>query len=149
AAQPPPRARILEVGCGTGQLGNFLGMTWGRTVFSADLCLNSLRLANTFRRQQAIEGVAFLQMNLFKPVFKPNSFDFVICTGVLHHTGDPYRGFQTISELVKPGGYILIGLYNKIGRLTTDARRLIFRLSGDRFTFLDSRLREKMATGRR
>jgi SAM-dependent methyltransferase len=147
--QVPPRTHILEVGCGTGQLSNFLGMTWGRTVFGSDLCLNSLRLANNFRQQQRIEGVAFLQMNLFKPAFKANSFDYVISNGVLHHTGDPYGGFQAIGELVKPGGYILIGLYNKIGRLTTDARRLIFRVSGDRFTYLDSRLREKMAAGRR
>lgn len=147
--QIPQRSLILEVGCGTGQLSNFLGMTWGRTVFGSDLCLNSLRLANNFRRNQSIEGAAYLQMNLFKPVFKPGSFDFVISNGVLHHTGDPYRGFQAISKLVKPGGYILIGLYNKIGRLTTDARRLIFNLSRDRFTFLDSRLREKQMVGDR
>lgn len=148
--QAPQRASILEVGCGTGQLSNFLGMTWGRTVFGADLCLNSLRLANDFHQREAIEGVAFLQMNLFKPVFKPNSFDYVISNGVLHHTGDPYGGFRSIGALVKPGGYILIGLYNKIGRLTTDTRRLIFKLTNDRFTFLDSRLRnEKMAEARR
>jgi SAM-dependent methyltransferase len=147
--QIPQRSLILEVGCGTGQLSNFLGMTWGRTVFGADLCLNSLRLANNFRQNQTIEGSAFLQMNLFKPVFKPNSFDFVISNGVLHHTGDPYRGFQEISKLVKPGGYILIGLYNKIGRLTTDARRMIFNFSNNRFTFLDSRLREERMVGDR
>src|SRR6266487_2113015 len=33
---------ILEAGCGTGQLTNFLGMTWGRSVYGADACLNSL-----------------------------------------------------------------------------------------------------------
>ncbi|MFZ0544600.1 MAG: class I SAM-dependent methyltransferase [Candidatus Promineifilaceae bacterium] len=147
--QIPQRSRILEVGCGTGQLSNFLAMTWGRTVFGCDLCLNSLRLANNFRRDQMIEGVAYVQMNLFKPVFKPHSFDFVISNGVLHHTGDAYRGFEEISKLVKPGGYILIGLYNKIGRLTTDARRMIFNVTRDRFTFLDSRLREKKMVGAR
>lgn len=147
--QIPQRSLILEVGCGTGQLSNFLGLTWGRTVFGSDLCLNSLRLANNFRQRQSIEGAAYLQMNLFKPVFKANSFDFVISNGVLHHTGDPYRGFQEIGKLVKPGGYILIGLYNKVGRLTTDARRLIFNLTRDRFTFLDSRLREKRMVGAR
>jgi SAM-dependent methyltransferase len=147
--QIPQRAHILEVGCGTGQLSNFLGMTWGRTVFGSDLCLNSLRLANNFRQNQTIEGAAHLQMNLFRPVFKANSFDFVISNGVLHHTGDPYRGFQEIGRLVKPGGYILIGLYNKIGRLTTDTRRLIFNLTNNRLTFLDSRLREESMIGAR
>src|SRR5215207_1801501 len=34
-------ATILEVGCGTGQMTNYLGMTWGRTVIGSDICLNS------------------------------------------------------------------------------------------------------------
>src|SRR5690349_12719061 len=36
----PFGARVLECGCGTGQLTNFLGLTWGRTVFGTDVCLN-------------------------------------------------------------------------------------------------------------
>ena len=39
----------------------------------------------------------------------------------------------------------MIGLYNKYSRLTTDFRRLVFRLSGDRFKFLDPRLRDRNA----
>ena len=133
--QIPFGSSVLEVGCGTGQLSNFLGMTWGRKVFGADACLNSLRMGEEFRRANEIQHVTFLQMNLFRPVFRPESFDIVICNGVLHHTSDPFLGFQSIAKLVKPGGYILIGLYNKYSRLTTDFRRLVFRASGDRFNF--------------
>src|SRR5206468_1356891 len=61
--------------------------------------------------------------------------------GVLHHTGDPRGGFESILRCLKPGGFIVIGLYNTYGRLTTDFRRLVFRLTGDRLTFLDPRLR--------
>ena len=43
--QIPYGARVLEIGCGTGQLSNFLGMRWGRAVFGTDLCMNSLQLA--------------------------------------------------------------------------------------------------------
>jgi ubiquinone/menaquinone biosynthesis C-methylase UbiE len=143
--QIPHGANILEVGCGTGQLSNFLGMTWGRSVMGADACVNSLKLAENFRKQNQIENVSFLQMNLFKPVFKAESFDVVVSNGVLHHTSDPLLAFQTISKLVKPGGFIVIGLYNKYSRLTTDFRRLVFRLSGDRFKFLDPRLRDRNA----
>jgi ubiquinone/menaquinone biosynthesis C-methylase UbiE len=138
-------ARVLEVGCGTGQLSNFLGMTWGRSVLGADVCLNSLKLAQRFRKQNQIENVSFVQMNLFRPVFKAESFDVVVSNGVLHHTSDPFLGFQTIAKLVKRGGFIVIGLYSKYGRLTTDFRRLVFRLSGDRFQFLDPRLRDRNA----
>ena len=92
-----------------------------------------------------IKGVAFLQMNLFRPVFKPETFDFVICNGVLHHTSDPLLGFQTLAKLLKPGGVILIGLYNKYSRLVTDFVRLALRISGDRLQFLDPRLRDTKA----
>jgi len=136
---------ILEVGCGTGQLSNFLGMTWGRTVVGTDGCLHSLQLAENFRRENEIKGTRFLQMNLFRPVFPPESFDFVVCNGVLHHTSDPYLGFQTIGKLVKRGGFILIGLYNKYSRLATDFRRWMFRVSGDRMQFLDPQIRDRAA----
>ncbi len=39
--QLPPGAMVLEAGCGTGQLSNFLGMSWNRRVFGSDICLNS------------------------------------------------------------------------------------------------------------
>lgn len=141
--QIPFGAKILEVGCGTGQLSNFLGLRWGRTVYGADLCLNSLRLGAGFKKAHNIENTSFVQMNLFKPVFAEGSFDIVICNGVLHHTSDPFLGFQSISKLVAPGGYIMIGLYNTYGRLTTDLRRLIFKYTGDTFKFLDPRLRTR------
>lgn len=146
--QVPFNIRVLEVGCGTGQLSNFLGIAH-RFVFGADMCLNSLKLAADFKRKNNLERVGFYQMNLFKPIFKEESFPLVICNGVLHHTGDPFRGFQSISRLVKKGGYIIIGLYNKYGRLSTDLRRLLFGLSGDRFKFMDSRLTREDVGGTR
>jgi SAM-dependent methyltransferase len=109
----------------------------GRKVFGADICVNSLKLGKRFSIENDLDTVNFLQMNLFKPVFNDNSFDFVICNGVLHHTNDPFAGFHSISRLVRPGGYILIGLYNKFGRVWTDMRRAVFRISGNRFQSLD------------
>jgi SAM-dependent methyltransferase len=138
--QIPFNIRVLEVGCGTGQLSNFLGIAH-RTVFGTDICLNSLKLGQEFKKKNSIERVNFYQMNLFKPIFREESFPLVICNGVLHHTSDPFVGFQSIAKLVKKGGFILIGLYNKYGRITTDIRRIIFKISGDRFKFLDPRLR--------
>jgi SAM-dependent methyltransferase len=140
--QVPPGARIIECGCGTGQLSNFLGVA-NRTVFGADLCMNSLKLGEEFRRKNAIEGVHFLQMNLFRPCFEPRSFDLVISNGVLHHTSDPRGACESISRLVRPGGYLLVGLYHRWGRLITDLRRFLFDVSGDRFTSLDPNLRNE------
>jgi SAM-dependent methyltransferase len=83
-----------------------------------------------------------MQMNLFRPAFKPERFDVVLCNGVLHHTADPFGGFKGLVPLVKPGGHIIIGLYNTYGRLFTDLRRQIFRLTGGRAKWVDPILRK-------
>jgi len=134
--QIPFGARVIECGCGTGQLTNFLSIA-NRTVIGTDLCLNSLKMATAFKDSNDLDRAHFLQMNLFRPCFKPGSFDLVISNGVLHHTSDPRLGFQSISRLVKPGGYILVGLYHKYGRLATDVRRWVFNATNDRLMFLD------------
>ncbi len=148
--QLPRPALVLEAGCGTGQLSNFLGMGWGRKVIGADLCLNSLRLAKTFRDRCSIENVHFVQMNLFRPPFPDASFDLVISNGVLHHTSDPEGGFHSIARKVKPGGLVIIGLYNWLGRLPTLWRRRLIETFGERWAMLDGRLRSgALNTGRR
>lgn len=139
--QIPPGARIAECGTGTGQLSSFLSIA-NRDVFATDLCVNSLRLGQHFARSHHLERVRFLQMNLFQPALKPETFDLVISNGVLHHTSDPYAAFRSIARLVRPGGYLLVGLYHQYGRLITDARRALFRISGDRFRWLDPNLRD-------
>lgn len=133
--QIPFNLRVLEVGCGTGQLSNFLGVAQ-RKIFGTDMSFHSLRLGQEFKKKNNLERTGFYQMNLFRPLFKKESFPIVICNGVLHHTGDPFSGFKSISALVKKGGYILIGLYNKYGRLITDVRRIFFKISRNRFTSL-------------
>jgi len=144
----PPGIRILECGCGTGQLSNFLSAA-NREVFATDICMNSLRLGKAFADAHQLERVHFVQQNLFRPAFAPGSFHLVVSNGVLHHTSDPRRAFESIAELVAPGGYILVGLYHKYGRLACDARRILFRLSGERFKSLDAEVARKDASARR
>jgi SAM-dependent methyltransferase len=136
----PYNSTVLEVGCGTGQLSNFLGISCRRVV-GTDICMNSLKLGEAFRSQHGLARVRFVQMNLFRPVFKPAQFDVVLCNGVLHHTADPFGGFRGLVPLVKPGGYMVVGLYNRYGRLMTDTRRSIFRLTGGRARWIDPILR--------
>ena len=147
--QLPHGAAILEVGCGTGQMTNFLGMRWGRTVIGADLCMNSLGLANNFRCRFSINNAHFVQMNLFRPAFGEGSFDVVLSNGVLHHTSDCAGAFRSIARLVKPGGFIIVGLYNWLGRYPTLWRRWLIEKFGDAGALLDPRLRGKGEVARR
>lgn len=140
--QLPTGALVLEAGCGTGQLSNFLGMSWRRQVIAGDMCLNSLRLAKGFADRHSIRNVGFLQFNLFRPPFEDNSFDVVISNGVLHHTGNCEAGFAALLAKLKPGGLIIIGLYNALGRLPTLWKRWAFRTLGPKLYFLDPRLRD-------
>jgi SAM-dependent methyltransferase len=140
--QLPKGSLVLEAGCGTGQLSNFLGMSWERSVFAGDLCRNSLRLAKGFADRYAVRNVAFVQMNLFRPPFRDASFDVVISNGVLHHTGDCESAFRAILAKLKSGGLILIGLYNYYARLPTLWKARAFRTIGPKLYFLDPRLRD-------
>lgn len=145
----PYNSAVLEIGCGTGQLTNFLGISC-RHVIGTDMCLNSLRLGEAFRREQGLSRVRFMQMNLFRPALKREQFDVILCNGVLHHTADPYGGFQSILPLLKPGGHIVIGLYNTYGRLLTDTRRRIFRITRGKGKWLDPVLRRsRLSSGKR
>ncbi len=146
--QVPPGARIIECGCGTGQLSNFLSSS-NRRVYGTDICVNSLRMGKRFAESQGADSVRFVQQNLFRPVFEPGSFHLVISNGVLHHTSDPKRAFDSIARLVAPGGFILVGLYHRYGRLACDARRILFRLTGERFRRLDQEVARDDASAAR
>jgi len=139
--QIAPDALVLEVGCGTGQLTNFLGMDWRRRVVGTDICVNSLRLAKEFRDRFAVVNADFAQMNLFRPAVARESVDLVVTNGVLHHTADPEGAFRSILATLRPGGHIMVGLYNWLGRLPTLWRRRLIEVFGDRLATLDRRLR--------
>jgi carbamoyltransferase len=144
----PYNTTVLEVGCGTGQLTNFLGISC-RSVIGADLCLNSLRLGDAFRREHELDRVQFLQANLFRLPFASRQFDVVLCNGVLHHTSDPFGGFKRLVPLVRRGGHIVVGLYNRYGRATTTLRRIVFRATGGTGRWIDPYLRSvRMSDGK-
>jgi 2-polyprenyl-3-methyl-5-hydroxy-6-metoxy-1,4-benzoquinol methylase len=147
--QMPLSVNVLEVGCGTGQLSNYLAATTLSRIYATDITLASLRLGRDFAKQNSIKGIQFIQMNLFMPAIRPHSMDVVISNGVLHHTHDTRKALDSISQLVKPGGHIILGLYNRIGRLRTNVRRRLRRVFGDRILVLDPRLRKGLSPERR
>lgn len=121
---------ILEVGCGTGQLSLYFGIGTNNRVFALDPTLESINLGNKFSIQNKINNIKFVNADIFDDLFNDQIFDFIWTSGVLHHTKNPSLAFDIISKYLKKDGYILLGLYNKYGRLRTVFRRLLYKIFG-------------------
>jgi SAM-dependent methyltransferase len=74
---------------------------------------------------------------------RAGAFDVVYSSGVLHHTPDPSAAFASIVRLARPGGMIVLGVYNALARIPLLARRIVARLSGYRFIPCDPVLRDR------
>lgn len=114
----PEDASIIEIGCGTGQLVNFLALKQKRHVTGLDLSDVSLDKAGRLRDKLELKNLTLTRGSLFDlDPEKFGTFDYTFCNGVLHHTDQPYEGFQSILQMVKPGGFVIVGYYNGIARI--------------------------------
>ena len=138
----PGDARILEIGCGTGQMSLYLARA-ERLVIGADLTLASLELAAAAARRLRLDRVLFVETDLHRPGVRAGSFDVVYSSGVLHHTPNPRAAFARIAQLARPGGMIVLGLYNAIARIPLRLRRLVARLSNYQLIPFDPVLRDR------
>ena len=136
----PYNSKILELGCGTGQLSIYLSR-FNRQIHGVDISKGSLKLGEKFRKENSREKVFFSRMNVFNLIFKKNYFDCIVSNGVLHHTKDAKLAFANLTEHLKPGGHIVIGLYHKYGRLITNIKQAVSPYLGDKIRFFDKTLR--------
>ena len=138
----PMDARIVEVGCGTGQMSLYLARGQ-RTVIGADLTRASLTLGAAAAKRFGLNRVQFVETDLQHPGLKKGAFDIVYTSGVLHHTADPRASFAQIAKLARPGGMIVVGLYNAFARLPLRVRRVAARASSYRWIPFDPVLRDR------
>ena len=124
---------VLEVGCGTGQLAIYFALGTNNRVVGLDPTIESLKLAADFSKKQNIDNIDFINADIFDDVLADKYFDFIWCNGVLHHTKDPYKAFRVLIKSLKNEGYVLIGLYNKFGRIRTVFRRYMFKIFGSKY----------------
>ena len=104
--------RILEAGSGAGRFTEVL-LTTGAHVYSFDY---STAVDANAASNGASEQLCLFQADIFRIPMQPQSFDKVLCIGVLQHTPDPERAFKSLAAHVRPGGELVVDLYPK--RLT-------------------------------
>ena len=124
------KKNVLEVGCGTGQLSNYFAIGTNNNIVGLDPTTVSLKLAKEFADKNKIPNIQFVNADIFDDVLNDEVFDFIWTNGVLHHTKDPYAAFKILIKSLKKEGYVLVGIYNKLGRFRTIFRRYIFKIFG-------------------
>jgi ubiquinone/menaquinone biosynthesis C-methylase UbiE len=140
----PYHSKVLEAGCGTGQLSIALSR-YNRKVHSIDLSKGSLIEGKKFIDKNNLKNVQFYRMNIFNLCFPNNYFDTIISNGVLHHTHNAELAFNKLSEKLKPGGIIIIGLYHKYGRIVQNIRQYFIKIFGEKLKFIDKRFSENIS----
>lgn len=101
--------RILEAGSGAGRFTEILQST-GAEVYSFDFS-NSIE-AN-FKNNGHFPNVQFFQGDIFSVPFPNGFFDKVFCLGVIQHTPDPEKAFFSLATKVRPGGELVVDVYEK------------------------------------
>jgi 2-polyprenyl-3-methyl-5-hydroxy-6-metoxy-1,4-benzoquinol methylase len=108
AALDAVRGRVLDIGCGTGDLAIWLAER-GRTVTGVDFLAVPIERA---RRKAAERGVAvnFLQMDALAVGEIPERFDAVTDCGLFHTFDDSSRAayVAALARLLEPGARLFI-----------------------------------------
>jgi len=98
--------------------------------------MESLKLASNFSTKNNINNVSFVNADIFDDVLENDYFDFIWTNGVLHHTKDPQKAFEISIKSLKQEGYVLVGLYNSIGRLRTKLRKYVYKIFGKKIILI-------------
>jgi SAM-dependent methyltransferase len=128
-----PRApRVWVAGCGTNQ-AIFTALRFpDGDVLGTDISTQSLEICQRTASQLGIKNLRLEERSL-NTVDYSDEFDFIICTGVIHHNANPEIPLARLSKALKPGGVMEIMVYNYFHRILTTAYQKAIRhlLSGD------------------
>ncbi|KQW22310.1 hypothetical protein ASC80_02640 [Afipia sp. Root123D2] len=102
--------RILDAGCGNGRVTALLASL----APSAQVVgIDQVDLTPARENNKPFTNTSFLNVNLREPIIGIDSFDFIYCQEVLHHTGDAFASFRNLVEILAPDGEIAIYVYRR------------------------------------
>ncbi len=100
---------VIDVGCGAGRFAE-IAVGTGAKVVAVDA---SDAVFACWKNLGERENVRVIQADIFDLPFRPGSFDFVYCFGVLQHTPDVRGAFFALPRQLAPGGRIAVDVYRK------------------------------------
>jgi SAM-dependent methyltransferase len=107
------RKRILDAGTGLGREAiEFCKSSRGGEVFGVDL---SEAVEAAYLNTRQFPSIHIIQADLMRLPFKKKTFDFIFSEGVLHHTPNTKKAFQTLVDFLAPRGEIAVYVYKKKG----------------------------------
>jgi 2-polyprenyl-3-methyl-5-hydroxy-6-metoxy-1,4-benzoquinol methylase len=97
---------VLDFGCGTGLVCNEIADNVKR-VYAIDISSKMIEIARNKAFECKIKNIDFAYTTIFDERYKRDSIDIIIVFNVLHLLDDTQKVVQRISELLKPGGFII------------------------------------------
>ncbi|MEO8676194.1 MAG: tetratricopeptide repeat protein [Casimicrobiaceae bacterium] len=115
---------VLIAGCGTGGESIDLAQNFpGARLLAVDLSLSSLCYAKRKTRAAGLKNIEYAQADIMKIRSIGRTFDVISSVGVLHHLADPLAGLRELLSLLRPGGFMRLGLYSQCARREVVAAR--------------------------
>jgi 2-polyprenyl-3-methyl-5-hydroxy-6-metoxy-1,4-benzoquinol methylase len=100
--------RVLDVGCGAGRFAE-VALAAGATVVAVDYS----SAVEACRANLPHKNLHVLQADIYALPFAPSSFDYVYSLGVVQHTPDVERAVKALAVPLKPGGELVVDVYQK------------------------------------
>lgn len=127
ALRADPPTRVLDVGCGTGQLGQRLARELPRSrLVGCDLSRGMLRQAIARGPE-----LAWVQGNAERLPFAEGSFDAVVSTEAFHWFADPERALGDFRRVLAERGRLLVAFVNPAFEVLSGASRVVSRCLGE------------------
>jgi len=117
ASLPQGGIDILIAGCGTGQHAIETAQRFAQArVLAIDLSRTSLAYAIRQARALGLTHVEYAQADILQLGALGRSFDLIEVGGVLHHMRDWTEGWRALLTVLRPGGFMHVGLYSALAR---------------------------------
>ncbi len=107
---------ILVAGCGTTQAAHY-ALRWPRAqVIGIDVSARSIAFTQGLKEKYALANLELRQLEVERVAELGRGFEYVVCTGVLHHLPDPDAGLRALRDVLEPAGALNLMVYAPYGR---------------------------------